>query len=407
VSVYLRRTGDETVLNEIVPFLEARGLEPGEEAIYNLPAVSREQAPLLQHCLRAIDRSLKYGEHGLPLMGTGDWNDGMNRVGHEGRGESVWLAWFLIVVLREFAAIGQRRNEPRLVQRYRAEETRLTNLVELAWDGEWYRRAYFDDGTPLGSVLNEECKVDSLTQSWAVLSGAGRPQRAERAMDAVRAHLVRRDADLVLLLTPAFNRMPKDPGYIKGYPPGIRENGGQYTHAAAWTIIALARLGSGDEAVELFHMVNPVNGTRTPDGVQRYRVEPYAVAGDVYAHPMHTGRGGWTWYTGSAGWLYQAAVEAILGLRKDGVTFAIDPCIPIAWSGFSIFWKVGETGYSIVVENPARRSRGVASVVLDGAKVNPAAIPLVDDGRTHRVQVVMGEPAKSSSRPRRTATASG
>ena len=317
------------MLDEVVPFLEAPPLEPDQSEAYSLPSVSREKR-IAVRALRSAPSiaSMKYGAHGLPLMGSGDWNDGMNRVGHEGRGESVWLGWFLVVVLNEFAAVCERRGRGDLAQRYRNEARWLGGMLELAWDGDWYRRAYFDDGTPLGSAQNDECRIDSLTQSWAVLSQAAQPRRAARAMEAVRAHLVRRDAQLVLLLTPPFDRMAHDPGYIKGYLPGVRENGGQYTHAALWTVIALARLGLGDEAMELFHMINPVNHTRTPEDVERYRAEPYAVAADVYAHPMHLGRGGWTWYTGSAGWMYQAAIEALLGLRRRGATFSINPCIP-------------------------------------------------------------------------------
>ena len=307
VATYVGRTGDESVLDEMVPFLEAPLLEPDQSDAYLLPSISRETGSLFEHSLRAIDRAMKYGAHGLPLMGSGDWNDGMNRVGHQGRGESVWLGWFLVVVLNEFAALCERRDRGDLARRYRNESHWLTGMLELAWDGDWYRRAYFDDGTPLGSAQNEECRLDSLTQSWAVLSHAADRRRAERAMEAVRAHLVRRDAQLVLLLTPPFDRTTHDPGYIKGYLPGVRENGGQYTHAALWTVIALGQLGLGDEAMELFHMINPVNHTRTAQGLDRYRVEPYAVAADVYAHPMHLGRGGWTWYTGSAGWMYQTA----------------------------------------------------------------------------------------------------
>jgi cyclic beta-1,2-glucan synthetase len=263
-------------------------------------------------------------------------------------------------------------------------------MLELAWDGDWYRRAYFDDGTPLGSVLNEECKLDSLTQSWAVISGAAQPRRAERAMHAVRAHLVRRDAKIVLLLTPPFDRMAHDPGYIKGYLPGIRENGGQYTHAAIWTVIALARLGMGDEAMELFHLINPINHMRTPEDTERYRAEPYAVAADVYAHPMHVGRGGWSWYTGSAGWLYQAAVQALLGLRRNGETIRVDPCIPTVWPEYLMEWTIAGTRYRFVVENPDHCSRGVASAHLDGVAVDAGAIPLVTDGGEHEVRVVLG-----------------
>jgi cyclic beta-1,2-glucan synthetase len=275
-------------------------------------------------------------------------------------------------------------------ERYREEARWLTGMLELAWDGHWYRRAYFDDGTPLGSAQNDECKIDSLTQSWAVLSRAAMPERAARAMDAVRAHLVRRDARLALLLTPPFDCTPHDPGYIKGYVPGIRENGGQYTHAAVWTILALARLGRGDEAMELFHMVNPINHTRTAEGLHRYRGEPYVVAADVYAHPMHVGRSGWTWYTGSAGWMYQAAVDGLLGLRRFGSTFAISPSIPSPWREYSIEWKVESARYHITVLNPEQRSSGVRSAELDGVTVDARAIPLVDDASTHHVVVVLG-----------------
>jgi cyclic beta-1,2-glucan synthetase len=293
-------------------------------------------------------------------------------------------------VLREFALLCDRRNRDELSQRYRNEARWLTGMAELAWDGDWYRRAYFDDGAPLGSVQNEECRIDSLTQSWSVLSRAAQPRRAERAMEAVRAHLVRRDARLVLLLSPPFDRMTRDPGYIKGYLPGIRENGGQYTHAALWTVIALARLGLGDQAMELFHMLNPINHTRTPEEVERYRAEPYAVAADVYAHPMHLGRGGWTWYTGSAGWMYQAAIEGLLGLQRHGATFSVNPCIPARWPDYSLEWTVGRTRYRVAVANPRHQSSGVESATLDGVSVDPLAIPLQDDGGVHEVTIVLG-----------------
>jgi cyclic beta-1,2-glucan glucanotransferase len=334
---------------------------------------------------------MKYGAHGLPLIGSGDWNDGMNRVGHDGRGESVWLGWFLVFILNEFTALCIRRDRSELAERYRKEARFLNGMLELSWDGGWYRRAYFDDGTPLGSAQNEECKLDSLTQSWAVLADAAEPRRAEQAMDAVRAHLVRREAQIVLLLTPPFNRMAHDPGYIKGYLPGVRENGGQYTHAAAWAVIALAGLGLGDDAMELFHMLNPINHMRTAENVERYRVEPYVMAADVYAHPMHVGRGGWTWYTGSAGWMYQAAIERLLGLRREGKTFRIDPCIPAMWPAYAVDWRVGRTLYRITVTNPTHRCRGVQSAQIDGVSVDPSAIPLSDDGNGHDVAIALGD----------------
>ena len=392
-AIYVARTGDVSVLDESVPFLEAPQLAPEQSEVYDLPSVSAETASLFEHAIRAIDRSLKYGAHGLPLIGAGDWNDGMNRVGHLGKGESVWLGWFLIVILNQWAALCDQRGDASRAQHYRSEARWLTGMLELAWDGNWYRRAYFDDGTPLGSAQNEECRIDSLTQSWAVFSQEADRRRTARAMEAVRAHLVRRDAQVVLLLTPPFDRMTHDPGYIKGYVPGVRENGGQYTHAAIWTVIALAQLGLGDEAMELFHMVNPINQMRTPGGLEQYRAEPYAVAADVYAHPMHLGRGGWTWYTGSAGWMYRAAVEGLLGLRRNGATFSVSPSIPAMWPKFSIQWTVERTRYDISVVNPDHRCRGVRSVELDGAPTDPDAIPLLHDGKTHHVVVELGDPA--------------
>ena len=281
--------------------------------------------------------------------------------------------------------------------RYLGEARRLATVLEQAWDGEWYRRGYYDDGTPLGSAQNDECRIDSIAQSWSVLSGAVPTRFADRAMDAVRTHLVRRGPRVLLLLTPPFDESAQDPGYIKGYPPGVRENGGQYTHAALWVVMAMARLGSGDEAVELFHMLNPINHTRTPADVERYKAEPYVVAGDVYAHPTHAGRGGWTWYTGSAGWMYRAGLESILGLRRRGATFEIDPCIPSSWPEYSIAWRFGGTRYEITVANPERRCRGIAEAELDGAAVDPGAIPLVDDGRTHEVRLVLGAAKRAAA----------
>jgi cyclic beta-1,2-glucan synthetase len=392
VAAYISHTGDDSVLDEVVPFLEAPPLEPGQSETYVLPRVSSTEAALFEHSIRAIGQAMKYGAHGLPLIGSGDWNDGMNRVGHEGRGESVWLGWFLVAVLSDFAPLCERRGRTDLAQRYRDEARWLTGMLELAWDGDWYRRAYFDDGTPLGSVQNDECKLDSLTQSWAVLAGTAQPQRAQRAMNAVRTHLMRRDAQIVLLLTPPFDRMTHDPGYIKGYLPGVRENGGQYTHAGAWIIIALARLGMGDEAMELFHLINPINHARTPAASERYRVEPYAIAADVYAHPMHIGRGGWTWYTGSAGWIYQAAIRWLLGVQRKESMVSINPCIPAMWPQFSVEWTIGKTRYRFTVLNPDHRCCGVASAQLDGHAVDADAVPLVDDGAEHEVAIVLGTP---------------
>jgi cyclic beta-1,2-glucan synthetase len=325
-------------------------------------------------------------------MGGGDWNDGMNRVGHLGKGESVWVGWFLYTTLRAFAPLCDQRNDKAHGDRYREHLEKLKKaLADSGWDGDWYRRAYFDDGTPLGSVQNDECRIDSIVQSWSVISGAAESYRAQRAMAAVEEYLIRRGDGLVILFTPPFDKGKLDVGYIKGYVPGVRENGGQYTHAALWTLIAFAILGDGERAGELFSLLNPVNHSSTRAGLHKYKVEPYVAVGDVYAVPPHTGRGGWTWYTGSAGWMYRAGLESILGFKLRGERLQIDPCVPRWWRDFEITYRRGRTTYHIKVENPHGLSRGVASVELDGATQSDDEVPLSDDGQTHEVRVVLGE----------------
>ncbi len=388
---YLEVTGDASLLDELVPFLEGPRLSAGEAERYFEPVVSEQRGTLFEHCARALDRSLAVGAHGLPLMGGGDWNDGMNRVGHEGKGESVWLGWFLHTTLWEFARLAEARGERARAETWRRHVGALKAALERdAWDGDWYRRAYFDDGTPLGSVANVECRIDSIAQSWGVISGAADPARGARAMAAVEEYLVRRGDGLVLLFAPPFDRTPLDPGYIKGYPPGIRENGGHYTHGAIWALLAFAALGEGDKAGELFAILNPINHASTRAGVHRYKVEPYVVAADVYAEPPHVGRGGWTWYTGSAGWMYRAGVEWILGFRLRGTTLHIDPCIPRAWPKFEIVFRYHSSRYEILVENPRGVTRGVSRIELDGAPLGGPSIPIAADGATHRVRVVLG-----------------
>jgi cyclic beta-1,2-glucan synthetase len=391
-AFYMGVTGDKSVLDEVAPFLEQPLLADGEQERYMEPSVSSESATVFEHCARALDRSLNVGDHGLPLMGTGDWNDGMNRVGQLGKGESVWLGWFLCTTLAAFSPHCDERSEKERGDRYRKHLEALKKaLEEKAWDGDWYRRAYFDDGTPLGSAQNSECRIDSIAQSWSVISGAGDNYRKTRAMAAVEEYLIRRGDGLIILFTPPFDKGHLDPGYIKGYVPGVRENGGQYTHAAIWTLIAFALLGDGERAGELFSLLNPINHSSTRAGLHKYKVEPYAAVGDVYAVPPHTGRGGWTWYTGSAGWMYRAGLESILGFKLQQQQLKINPCVPRWWREFEITYRRGTSTYRIRVENPLGISCGVATVELDGVVQQGDAITLSDDGQTHNIRIVMGE----------------
>lgn len=393
VTHYLDATGDATILDVQVPFLEAEPLKPDEMERYFQPQVSSESATLFEHCARALEHSLPVGQHGLPLFGTGDWNDGMNRVGAGGRGESVWLGWFLHTNLWEFAKLAEARGETDRARRWREHVAALKAALERdGWDGDWYRRGFFDDGTPLGSASNEECRIDSIAQSWGVISGAAEPSRARRAMSAVEEYLVRRGDGLVLLFTPPFDRTALDPGYIRGYPPGVRENGGQYTHAALWSTIAFAALGEGDKAGELFSILNPINHAGSRAGVYRYKVEPYVAAADIYSQNPHVGRGGWTWYTGSAGWMYRAGIEWILGFRLRGAIVELDPCIPRAWPRFQITFRYHSSRYLVTVENPNGVARGIADIRIDGRALPPGdrQISLADDGAVHRIDVLLG-----------------
>lgn len=386
---YLERTGDYGILHLEAPYLEGDELPPGEDERYFTPRLSMETGTLYEHCLRAIEISLKFGRHGLPLIGSGDWNDGMSTVGNRGQGESVWLGWFIYYILKKFVPVCRRMEDEERARRYEEIAFKLGEALEReGWDGAWYRRAYFDDGTPLGSAVNSECSIDSLAQSWAVIAGNRRVERRETAMAAVEQNLVDRDLGLIKLFTPPFENGDLEPGYIKGYVAGVRENGGQYTHAAAWVIKAFAMLGQGDKAGELFHMINPINHARTPIECTVYKVEPYVVAADVYSVSPQAGRGGWTWYTGAAGWMYRVGLEDILGFRVQGDKLFLNPCVPRNWPGFEINYRYVNTCYHIVVENPHGVNGGVKEIILDGQPVT-GGVPLVNDGKTHRVQVVL------------------
>jgi len=392
VAHYLEVTGDLAILDESVPLLDGPVLREDESERFFEPTLADANASLFEHCALALEQSLVVGSHGLPLIRTGDWNDGMNRVGAAGRGESTWLGWFLHTALTKFAPLAQARGEGSRAARWRAHAVALQQALERdGWDGDWYRRGYYDDGAPLGSAASSECRIDSIAQSWGVLSGAADPERARRAMASVDLNLVRRGAGLVLLFTPPFDHSAADPGYIKGYPPGIRENGGQYTHAAVWSVIAFAMQGDADKAAELYSILNPINHARTHADALRYKVEPYVVAADVYSEPPHVGRGGWTWYTGSAAWLYRAGLEWLLGCRVRGASLLLDPCVPGDWHGFEISFRYGGTRYEIAVENTAGVNRRITSLQLDGQALSPqpALVPLVDDGATHRVRAVL------------------
>ncbi|HCN84291.1 MAG TPA: cyclic beta 1-2 glucan synthetase, partial [Sphingobacteriaceae bacterium] len=385
---YVVHTGDTQILDESSSFLSGRLLDPGEESYYDLPSESGQSARLYYHCVRAIKHGLSFGIHGLPLMGTGDWNDGMDRVGADGKGESVWLGFFLYDVLVRFRQIAILHSDPDFAEQCKDEAEKLRVAIdENGWDGEWYRRAYFDDGTPLGSSTNTDCQIDSIAQSWSVLSGAGNPDRSEMAMQAIEKRLINKDAGIIKLLDPPFDKGQTDPGYIKGYLPGIRENGGQYTHAAVWMIMAFAKLGDSSQAWELLQMINPVNHGSSKDKVAVYKVEPYVIAGDVYSDGVHAGRGGWTWYTGSAGWMYQLIIESFLGLHTEGGKLSFNPCIPIEWSSIKVHYRYGETMYHIIIEQ--KNAGNKLTVMTDGILQKDDAVSLIDDKIIHIVTVTI------------------
>ncbi|MBU0708096.1 cyclic beta 1-2 glucan synthetase, partial [Patescibacteria group bacterium] len=387
---YVRSTGDTGVLDESIHFIKGRPVNPEEDSYFDLPVRSDEKASLYEHCVRAILRGLRFGEHGLPLIGSGDWNDGMNMVGQEGKGESVWLAFFMCDVLIKFSGIARLRGDLDFSKKCESEVDRLRRSIEEhGWDGEWYLRAYFDDGTPLGSAKSPECRIDSIAQSWSVLSGAGDSGHSRMAMEAVDKYLVRREDSLIQLLDPPFDKSNLNPGYIKGYVPGVRENGGQYTHAAIWATMAFAALGDSRRAWELLAMINPVNHGKSAEGIEKYKVEPYVIAADVYAVTPHTGRGGWTWYTGSAAWMYRLIVESLLGLSLKTDKLSFKPCLPADWDGFTVHYRFRETIYHIRVIQKKEGEKEATTVSVDGVVQQGKAVTLVDDGQKHSVEVVV------------------
>jgi len=383
-SRYITLTGDTSVLDESIHYLEGRKLNANEESYYDLPIISDKRATLYEHCKQAIEHGLRFGEHGLPLMGSGDWNDGMNMVGIHGKGESVWLGFFLYDVLNRFTKIATLRGDAAFATKCTKHADKLKKNINIhAWDGEWYLRAYFDDGTPIGSSQNTECRIDAIAQSWSVLSDAGETQRAFNAMQSANKFLINREKGIIQLLEPPFDKTELDPGYIKGYVPGVRENGGQYTHAAIWMVMAFAKLKDREKTNELINLINPINHAQTPEEVAVYKAEPYVIAADVYGEAPHIGRGGWTWYTGSAGWMYQLILESYLGIKREGDTLRFEPCVPRDWKSFKIKYTFKETVYWIEIHQ--QEGIRINQLRLDDVIQTNNTLPLKDDKIEHRV----------------------
>ena len=369
---YIKVTGDYSILKEKAPYLEDEPLREGEDERYTIVNQSSKEGTIYEHCIKAIEKSLKFGVHNIPLMGSGDWNDGMSTVGNKGKGESVWLGWFLYKILSDFEGLANYMNDEEKINKYKDNKEFIReNIEKNAWDGKWYKRAYFDDGTPLGSKENEECKIDSLSQSFSLISGGGDKERGKKALESTIENLVDEELGLIKLLSPPFEKSKLEPGYIKGYVAGVRENGGQYTHAATWVILALTKLNMGDEALKYFNMINPINHTRTEAECEKYKLEPYVMAADVYIREPHGGRGGWSWYTGTAGWMYKVGLENILGFTKyKGEGYKINPCVPSEWSGFEINVNNEKEQYKIIVKKSTENK-----IIINGKEIKEDIIP--------------------------------
>ena len=391
VSFYIQVTGDTDILKEEVPFLQGPLLADGEDERYGFYETSQRGYPLYEHCLRAIQKGSTWGIHRLPLIGTGDWNDGLNRVGEKGKGESIWLAWFLVDVLKRFAQICMIEGDSDQAEEFQQRALEYGRAVEEnGWDGAWYRRGYYDNGRPLGSNQNMEGQIDAIAQSWAILSAGGDRERSLQAMNSVCERLIQPDERLILLFTPPFDQTTQNPGYIKGYLPGIRENGGQYTHAATWTAWAFRDLYDGTRSGDLFNLLNPIYQSESKDKADIYRVEPYVVCADIYSKEPYVRRGGWTWYTGSAAWYYRLGIEALLGFQKQGLTLRFDPVIPAWWDGFKLTYRYGKSSYRIAVENPQHVESGVDQVLVDGNPAEKNEISLDHSGDEHFITIIMG-----------------
>ena len=386
---YINHTGDTSILEIEIPYLQGELLKEGEDEKYDKYQVTSFKEPLYEHCKKAIERSLNFGENGLPKIGSGDWNDGFSTVGNKGKGESVWLGFFLYGILDKFIPICKQKGEEELAQKYTTIQNQLKRALNTnGWDGRWYKRAFMDDGNILGSMENDECRIDSIAQSWSIISQAGDNDKKYISMDSLENHLVDRENGIIKLLDPPFAKGKLEPGYIKAYLPGVRENGGQYTHAAIWVIIAEALLGFGDKALEFYRMINPIEHSRTKDASNKYKVEPYVIPADIYGAGNLAGRGGWTWYTGSSSWFYKAGIEYILGLKIENGYLRIDPCIPKDWKEYSMQYKWENSVYTIKVSNPNNKNTGVTKVLLNGIEVENK-IKLDNSNGIYHIEVLM------------------